>query len=92
MKLKRPNKALEQQIKAATKNELCPIHRRGAEVSMDDENQEVKVVACCVYFKNDVFLIAERMRKDFIFRAEKTLERLERERLKEKYKGKHKNE
>jgi hypothetical protein len=91
MKLKRPNKVLEQQIKEAAKKELCPIHRQRADVSMPDENEEVKVMACCVFFKNDVLLIAERMRKDFIFRAEKTLERLERERLKEKFKDKNKD-
>ena len=86
MNLKRPNKALEQQIKQAIKNEHCPIHQKTATIKMDDENQAVEVEACCVFFKNDMIVIGERIRKDFIFRAEKTRERLEKERIKEKYK------
>ena len=82
MNLKRPNKKLEVSIIKAVKPLTCPIHRLGAEVSMEDENSEVVVKACCPFFKNDVFVIADRMRKDFIYKAEKTRERLERERLK----------
>jgi hypothetical protein len=82
MKLKRPNPALETEIKNAVKKLICPIHRKTAVISMDDENTEVKVDACCPFFKADVMVIGERIRKDFIYRAEKTRERLERERRK----------
>lgn len=82
MKLKRPNKALEAQIKAAVKIMLCPIHRKEASISMDDEEAEVKVEACCVFFQKDVFVVGERMRKDFLYRDEKRREREERERKK----------
>ena len=85
MKLKRPNKALEAQIKQAVKPMRCPVHAKEASISMDSENKEVQVEACCVFFKKDVMLLGERLRKDFLFRAEKTRERLERERLKEKF-------
>jgi len=85
MKLKRPNKALEAQIKQAVKPMRCPVHSKEASISMDSENEEVQVEACCVFFKKDVMLVGERLRKDFLFRAEKTRERLERERLKEKF-------
>lgn len=47
---------------------------------MESENEEVVVEACCPFFKKDVMIIGERMRKDFLYRAEKTRERLERER------------
>ncbi|WP_317896886.1 hypothetical protein [Aurantibacillus circumpalustris] len=80
MKLKRPNKALELQIQQAVKRMVCPIHSKPAKVDMDSENEEVKVEACCVFFKNDVMVVGERMRKDFLYKAEKTRERIERER------------
>ena len=34
------------------------------------------------FFKKDVMIVGERLRKDFIYRDEKTRERLERERKK----------
>jgi hypothetical protein len=83
VKLKRPNKALEEQIQQAVKKMLCPVHAKPAKIIMDDENEEVKVEACCVFFKKDVTIVGERIRKDFLYRAEKTRERLERERRKE---------
>ncbi len=79
MNLKRPNKKLEAAIKKEVGALRCPIHRLQAEVSMEDENTEVEVQACCPFFKKDVFVIADRMRKDFIFREQKTRERLDRE-------------
>ena len=79
MSLKRPNKALEKQIKETIQKLQCPLHNKQAQVSMDDENTEVNVDACCSFFKKDVLIVAERMRKDFIYRAEKTRERLDRE-------------
>jgi hypothetical protein len=82
MNLKRPNKALEENIKKAVKDMLCPVHRKAATVSMPSENDEVLVDTCCKFFKKDVMIVAERMRKDFLYRAEKTRERLERERRK----------
>jgi hypothetical protein len=82
MSLKRPNKKLESQIIDAVKDMICPIHRKSALVSMDDEREPVKVEACCPFFKNDVFVVGERLRKDFLYREEKTRERLERERKK----------
>ncbi len=88
MNLKRPNKTLEKQIKQEVRGLLCPIHQKEALISMEDEKEAVKVEACCVFFKNDILVIAERMRKDFIYRDEKTRERLEKERLREKFKGK----
>lgn len=81
MKLKRPNKALEADIKTAVKKMICPVHRKEAQISMDDEESEVVVtVACCPFFKKDVFNLAERMRKGFLLRDEKRREREERER------------
>jgi hypothetical protein len=82
MKLKRPNKLLEEQIKLAVQKLKCPVHSKPATISMDDENEEVKVEACCPFFKKDVTILGERMRKDFIYRDEKKRERLERERKK----------
>lgn len=82
MKLKRPNKALSAQIDAAVKDLRCPIHAKPAKVRMESEDEEVVVETCCVFFKKDVSVVAERMRKDFLYRAEKTRERLERERKK----------
>ena len=82
MNLKRPNKNLEAKIKKEVSALICPVHRLKAEISMDDENSEVVVNACCPFFKKDVFILGERMRKDFIYKAEKTRERLERERRK----------
>lgn len=80
MTLKRPNKNLEKLIMQAVKDMRCPIHRKNAEVRMDSETEPVQVQACCVFFKNDVMVVAERMRKEFLYRDEKTRERLERER------------
>lgn len=82
MKLKRPNKTLEAEIKNTVKKMTCPIHAKTALVSMEDENEEVKVETCCVFFKNDVLIAGERIRKDFLYREEKKRERLERERRK----------
>lgn len=83
MKLKRPNKHLQEQIRQAVKNLVCPIHNKPAKISMESENEEVEVEACCIFFKKDVSIIGERMRKDFLYKAEKTRERLERERKRE---------
>lgn len=82
MKLKRPNKLLLEQIQRAVKGMLCPIHSKPATIAMESENEEVSVNACCPFFRNDIFIIGERMRKDFLYRDEKTRERLERERKK----------
>jgi len=82
MKLKRPNKKLEEQIKQAVKNLVCPVHGKPAKISMESETEEVQVEACCPFFKKDVMIVGERLRKDFIYRDEKTRERLERERKK----------
>ena len=81
--LKRPNKKLEQQIKQKIKGQLCPIHRKEASINMESETEPVRVEACCPFFKNDMVLMGERMRKDFIYREEKAKERIERERRKE---------
>jgi len=83
MKLKRPNKRLETDIKDAVKRLSCPIHNKPATASMESENEEVQVEACCPFFKKDVLLVGERMRKDFLYRDEKRREREERERKKE---------
>ena len=88
MNLKRPNKKLEEQIKQAIKNLYCPVHSKPATIIMDDEEAEVQVEACCVFFKKDVFTIGERMRKDFLYRDQKTRERLDREWKKSKGKSK----
>jgi hypothetical protein len=82
--LKRPNKKLEEQIKQVVKKMTCPIHNKQATITMDDENAEIQVEACCPFFKKDVFIAGERMRKDFLYYDEKTRERLERERRKGK--------
>lgn len=79
MKLKRPNKKLEQEIKQVVKKMRCPIHAKEATISMDDEEAEVQLEACCVFFKKDVMIVGERMRKDFLYRDQKTRERLDRE-------------
>lgn len=83
MKLKRPNKQLQEQIRQAVKNLTCPVHNKPASISMESENEEVVVEACCAFFKKDVSIIGERMRKEFLYKAEKTRERLERERKKD---------
>lgn len=80
MNLKRPNKILQEQIRVAVKKLTCPVHNKPAKITMESENEEVVVEACCPFFKKDVMIIGERMRKDFLYRAEKTRERLERER------------
>ncbi|MBL7933445.1 MAG: hypothetical protein JNL60_16180 [Bacteroidia bacterium] len=80
MNLKRPNKALEKEIKEAVKKMHCPIHNKPAEINMPSENEEVQVEACCAFFKKDIFVIGEKIRKDFLYRDQKTRERLERER------------
>ena len=84
MSLKRPNKKLEQQIRQAVEAMLCPIHRKAATVSMESENEPVQAEACCIYFRNDVLQVAERIRKDFLYRDAKTRERLERERRRDR--------
>lgn len=81
--LPRPNKSLEIAIRKEVAKFSCPIHRQSATISMPDENKEVEVVACCVFFKKDITTLAERMRKDFLYRDEKRREREERERRKE---------
>ncbi len=80
MDLKRPNKKLEQQIQMAVKPLRCPVHNKPATIKMESENEAVVVDACCPFFKKDVMIVGERMRKEFIYKAEKTRERLERER------------
>jgi len=78
--LKRPNKKLEEAIKKTIEPMRCPVHNKQATISMESENEEVVVEACCPFFKKDVKLEGERIRKDFLYKAEKTRERLERER------------
>jgi hypothetical protein len=80
MSLKRPNPKLEQEIRKAVKGVVCPVHKKEATVKMESETEPVTVDACCLFFKNDITLLAERIRKDFIFRDAKTRERIERER------------
>ncbi len=92
MGLKRLNKALELKIQNETKKISCPIHNKIAQVSMPDEDSVVEVNACCVFFQKDIFTIADRIRKDYIYRALKTTERVERERLKLKYRSTDNNE
>ncbi|PBQ30461.1 hypothetical protein CNR22_01325 [Sphingobacteriaceae bacterium] len=82
MKLKRPNKALEQKIQQVVKGMMCPVHNKPAKITMESENEEVVIEACCPFFKKDVMVVGERMRKDFLYKDEKTRERLERERKK----------
>ena len=82
MQLKRPNKKLEQQIKMVVKDMYCPVHSKQATIKMESEEEPVSVEACCVFFKKDVELVGERMRKEFLYKAEKTRERIERERRK----------
>jgi hypothetical protein len=85
MDLKRPNKKLEQTIQATVKKMLCPIHHKAAQIQMPNEEAEVQVEACCPFFKKDVFIVGERIRKEFLYKDQKTRERLERERIKGKY-------
>ncbi|MCD6066984.1 MAG: hypothetical protein K0S33_1810 [Bacteroidetes bacterium] len=80
MELKRPNKKLETQIKLVVKDMYCPVHSKQAVIKMENEEEPVSVEACCPFFKKDVELVGERLRKDFLYKAEKTRERLERER------------
>lgn len=82
MKLKRPNKGLEQKIQQVVKGMTCPVHNKVAKITMDSENEEVVIEACCAFFKKDVMIVGERMRKDFLYKDEKTRERIERERKK----------
>lgn len=82
MKLKRPNKKLEQQIQLVVKKMSCPIHNKQAHIKMDCEETEVEVEACCPFFKKDVIIVGERMRKDFLYKDQKRREREERERRK----------
>lgn len=79
MTLPRPNKKLEQSIQQEVKKLRCPIHNKESSISMPDENKEVVVKACCPFFAKDVSVVGERMRKDFLYKAEKTRERLDRE-------------
>ncbi len=85
MNLKRPNKNLEQQIQLVVKTMLCPIHNKPAQIAMPCENEEVEVQACCIFFKNDVVTAGERMRKDYLYKAQKTRERVEKERIRAKF-------
>jgi hypothetical protein len=80
MELKRPNKKLEKLIQAAVKDMRCPVHTKPAKVVMESEEEPVQVEACCSFFKKDVEIVGERIRKEFLYKAEKTRERLERER------------
>lgn len=64
---------------------LCPIHHKPAQVKLESEDEEIVVEACCPFFKNDVFVTSERIRKEFLYKDQKTRERLERERVKAKY-------
>jgi hypothetical protein len=82
MDLKRPNKKLEKEIQTAIKGIACPLHRKEATIEMPTEKEPVIVTACCEFFKKDIMVIGERMRKDFLYRDEKTRERIERERKK----------
>jgi hypothetical protein len=84
-KLKRPNKKLEEVIKRTVAPMRCPVHNKPATISMSCENEEVTVEACCPFFKKDVMLEGERLRKDFLYKAEKTRERLEREERKRRF-------
>ena len=79
MTLPRSNKSLETSIKKEVARISCPLHHKQATVSMPDENKEVEIEACCSFFTRDVKIVAERMRKDFLYKAEKTRERLDRE-------------
>jgi hypothetical protein len=88
MNLPRPNRKLEQTIQQEVKKLVCPIHNKTAEITMPDENKDVIVKACCPFFAKDVTIVGERMRKDFIYKAEKTRERLDREWKKGKREGK----
>lgn len=82
MSLPRPNKTLEQAIQKEVAKHVCPIHRKPAAVAMPDELKEVQVTACCPFFSKDITIIAERMRKDFLYRDEKRRKREERGRKK----------
>lgn len=85
MELKRPNKKLELAIQTVVKKMFCPIHNKPADIQMPNEEEEVQVEACCTFFKKDVFIVGERMRKEFLYKDQKTRERLERERIKKKF-------
>lgn len=85
MELKRPNKKLELAIQTAVKKMFCPIHNKTANIQMPNEEAEVIVEACCPFFKKDVFIVGERIRKEFLYKDQKTRERQERERIKNKY-------
>ena len=50
MNLTRPNKNLELQIQLTVKPMLCPIHNKAAQIKMPNENEEVEVQACCIFF------------------------------------------
>lgn len=83
MNLPRPNKKLEEQIRQAVKKMLCPVHNKAAIITMPSENEEIVVEACCSFFKNDITIIGERMRKDFLYKEEKTRERIEKQKRRE---------
>lgn len=88
MDLKRPNKKLELAIQTVVKKMQCPIHNKQAQIQMPNEEEEVQIEACCPFFKKDVFIVGERIRKEFLYKDQKTRERLERERIKDKYRNK----
>ena len=75
MNLKRPNKILQEQIRVVVRKMTCPVHSKSATITMESENEEVVVEACCPFFKKDVFIVGERMRKDFLYKSEKTREK-----------------
>lgn len=79
MNLKRPNKQLEDFIIKSVLTYSCPIHQKTAKVKMPSEKEPVEVEACCAFFKNDILTIAERIRKEYIYKDEKTRERLKKE-------------
>lgn len=83
MNLPRPNKKLEALIQQSIKKMLCPVHNKAATITMPSENEEVLVEACCSFFKKDIMLIGERMRKDFLYKEEKTRERIEKQKRRE---------
>lgn len=81
MNQSRPNKTLEKQLSHAIKGMLCPVHSMAPSLKLLADTEEVQVEACCPFFKKDIMIIGERIRKDFLYRAEKTRERIEREKI-----------
>ena len=79
MNQSRSTKNIEKQILLSIKGMQCPVHSKLPTLKLVSENEEVQVEACCPFFKKDILIIGERIRKDFLYRAEKTKERIERE-------------